>query len=71
MHTMSHPDAKPIGWEQFSRLAGLSNMPVYALGGMQPKHMYTAWRNGAQGLAMLSGVWGADDPAGIIRECGV
>ena len=71
MHTMSHPDAKPIGWEQFSRLAGISNMPVYALGGMQPKHMYTAWRNGAQGLAMLSGVWGADDPAGIIRECGV
>lgn len=68
-HTRSHSDAKPIGWEEFSRLAGLANMPVYALGGMQPRHMRTAWRNGAQGVAMLSGVWGAANPAGIIREC--
>lgn len=69
--TRSHPDAKPIGWEEFSRLAGLSNMPVYALGGMQPRHMRTAWNHGAQGVAMLSGVWGTNNPAGIIRECSI
>ncbi len=67
--TVSHPDAKPMGWKIFSELAGLANIPVYALGGMLPEHMSKAWNNGAQGIAMLSGVWSSDKPVDVIRKC--
>lgn len=67
--TPSHPDAKPLGWRKFSELAGTSNIPIYALGGMHPEHLQQAWNNGAQGLAMLSGVWSASRPADIVRQC--
>ena len=67
--TASHPEAKPMGWKKFSELAKLANVPVYALGGMLPVHMNKAWNNGAQGIAMLSGVWSSDKPADVIRKC--
>lgn len=67
--TPSHPEAKPIGWEKFSSLVEFSNMPVYALGGMRPGDLDQAWENGAQGVAMLSGVWSSPSPAEIVREC--
>jgi 8-oxo-dGTP diphosphatase len=67
--TASHPDAKPMGWKKFSELAGLANIPVYALGGMLPVHMTRAWNNGAQGIAMLSGVWSSNKPEDVIRNC--
>lgn len=68
-NTPSHPDAKPLGWRNFSKLANNSNIPVYALGGMQPEDMHTAWDYGAQGIAMLSGVWSSNKPAEIIKNC--
>lgn len=67
--TVSHPDAKPMGWKIFSELAGLANIPVYALGGMLPVHISKAWNNGAQGIAMLSGVWSSNKPVDVIGKC--
>jgi 8-oxo-dGTP diphosphatase len=67
--TISHPNAKPMGWDKFSELSGLANMPVYALGGMLPEDMSKAWNYGAQGIAMLSGVWSSNMPAEVIRKC--
>jgi thiamine monophosphate synthase len=32
-------------------------MPVFALGGMQPGDLETAWHCGAQGIAMVRGSW--------------
>ncbi len=67
--TTSHPQANPLGWERFVQLAEYSTVPVYALGGMRPVHLQKAWDNGAQGVAMLSGVWSASNPAEVIRKC--
>jgi 8-oxo-dGTP diphosphatase len=65
--TPSHPETSPLGWEEFKRLAERAFFPVYALGGMRPSHLSMAWAHGGQGIAMVSGVWDADDPASIVR----
>ena len=56
--TRSHPEAPPLGWENFSGLIAECPIPVYALGGMLPGHLETAWRHGAHGIAMQRAVWG-------------
>ncbi|NIQ14709.1 MAG: hypothetical protein GTO02_10010, partial [Candidatus Dadabacteria bacterium] len=58
----------PLGWDKFSTLVEGATVPVYALGGMHPKHMMAAWEHGAQGLAVLSSVWLADAPEDVIRQ---
>lgn len=55
--TRSHPDARPLGWERFAALAQDYPLPVYALGGMTPADLETAWRCGAHGIAMVRGAW--------------
>ena len=55
--TPTHPDAKPLGWEGFAALARGASLPVFALGGMKPIDLETAWRCGAQGIAMVRGSW--------------
>ncbi|MEW5757042.1 MAG: Nudix family hydrolase [Pseudomonadota bacterium] len=57
--TATHPDAAPLGWESFARLAAQAGMPVYALGGMGLQHLAQAKRCGAQGIAAISALWGA------------
>jgi len=69
LFTSSHPDARPMGWKKFSELVEHANIPVYALGGMLPMHMDMAWESGAQGIAMLSGIWSSNKPAEVIRDC--
>ena len=58
--TSSHPGAAPLGWEDFSRLCAGVNLPVYALGGMRAQDLARARQAGAQGLAMVSQIWGAN-----------
>ena len=55
--TMSHPGAKVLGWKNFKALSEHTNIPIYALGGMKIKDLNDSWSNGAQGLAMISGLW--------------
>ena len=55
--TLSHPDALPLGWPGFSALTRGASLPVFALGGMAPADLQTAWRFGAQGIAMVRGSW--------------
>lgn len=61
--TRSHPDAEPLGWQRFTAWVDEVAMPVYALGGMHPDLLDTAWRHGAQGIAGIRGLW-ADEQAG-------
>jgi len=56
--TPSHPDARPLGWDGFARIARGASIPVYAIGGMRRSDLEAAWRSGAHGLAMISGAWG-------------
>lgn len=58
--TRSHPDAAPLGWEEFARLRMATDIPVYALGGLSAGDLDKARLAGATGLAMIRGVWDAD-----------
>ena len=55
--TASHPEAEPIGWDGFRRIAEHASIPVYAIGGLRPSDLHEARRAGAHGLAMISGSW--------------
>jgi 8-oxo-dGTP diphosphatase len=55
--TRSHPDALTLGWEGFAGLIQDYPLPVYALGGLQPRDLQTAWRAGAHGIAMQRALW--------------
>lgn len=55
--TTSHPTVQPLGWNGLHRLTERATVPVYALGGMKPSDLPTAWEHGAQGIAAISGLW--------------
>lgn len=66
--TSSHPAADPLGWAAFAQLCEPVPLPVYALGGVTPADLERAWRAGAQGLSMISGLWEAADVASAVRR---
>lgn len=50
--------ADPLGWQRFGELVRAASIPVYAIGGLTPRDMQSAWRAGGHGLAMIRGSWG-------------
>jgi len=56
-HTTSHPNTKPLGWENFKQLSFSASMPVYSLGGMRADDIPTTITHGGQGIAAISGLW--------------
>jgi len=61
--TPTHPGSMPLGWEGFAALMRGASLPVFALGGMKPGDLDTAWHHGAQGIAMVRGSWQVSHPA--------
>ncbi len=57
--TASHPDIEPLGWARFSERVAPAPLPVYALGGMGPDDIETAWAHGGQGVAAIRALWEA------------
>ncbi|GBE48539.1 8-oxo-dGTP diphosphatase [bacterium BMS3Bbin12] len=55
--TPSHPDARALGWEEFAKRVDPAPFPVYALGGVGPRDLESAFRHGAQGIAAIRGLW--------------
>ena len=55
--TPSHPGAAGIGWDGLAMLLKDCPLPVYALGGLRPTDLETAWRCGAHGISMMRGAW--------------
>jgi 8-oxo-dGTP diphosphatase len=55
--TSSHPEAKPLGWQQFRSLSSQVSIPVYALGGMTQGDLAKALEEGAHGIAAITAVW--------------
>ncbi len=49
--TATHPDAIALGWEQFKCWVAQVEIPVFALGGMQPSDLAIAKAQGAYGIA--------------------
>ncbi len=58
----SWKDAEPVGLAALSECAAASPLPVYALGGIGPAQVSDCLAAGAHGIAVLSGIAGADDP---------
>ena len=55
--TPSHPQAKPLGWGGFKSLVALSELPVYAIGGMRAEALVNIRKLGGYGVAGISGFW--------------
>lgn len=55
--TPTHPGAAGLGWARFGALLEDCALPVYALGGLKPTDLETAWRHGAHGISMMRGAW--------------
>jgi len=55
--TPSHPGATGIGWDLFATLLNDCPLPVYALGGLRPADLETAWCCGAHGISMMRAAW--------------
>ncbi|MGH6891797.1 MAG: thiamine phosphate synthase, partial [Dongiaceae bacterium] len=54
--TASHAGTALLGWDGFAAIARGTSIPVYAIGGMRRADLPDAWRHGAHGLAMISGI---------------
>jgi 8-oxo-dGTP diphosphatase len=57
MPSLSHPDAKPLGWQNAAKLVEDYALPVFALGGLREIDLDAAWKNGFQGVAMQRAAW--------------
>jgi len=55
--TASHPGVPGMGWPAFQTLANDAELPVYALGGLEPNELTVAAEYGAHGVAMIRGAW--------------
>ena len=49
--TLSHPDAKTLGWDKSSNIIDQCNLPLFLLGGMNKELVGKALSIGAQGVA--------------------
>ncbi|WP_372843575.1 NUDIX domain-containing protein [Psychrobacter sp.] len=49
--TQTHPDTPPLGWEAWSELAELADMPVIGLGGLSPMSYKQAVLHGGSAVA--------------------
>lgn len=59
--TATHTTAAPLGWMRFRELVMLTDIPVYALGGMTHETLPTAHEAGAVGIAAIRALWRAGD----------
>lgn len=66
--TQSHPDAVCLGWDGLRMLTESAVVPVFALGGMKSGHLRQVHEHGAQGVAVVSAIWHADDIHARVRE---
>lgn len=57
---------EPVGWEGLRRFVRGAGRPTFALGGLRPEDGHRALQAGAHGVAVLSGILGAEDPPGAV-----
>jgi thiamine-phosphate pyrophosphorylase len=58
----------PLGLAKFAKWVERASLPVIALGGVSSKYASDSKRAGASGLAVISAVFGAEDPAAAVRD---
>ena len=55
--TKTHPEALPLGWNKFRELCSVTQLPVYALGGMRLSDISISLASGGYGIAAISSIW--------------
>lgn len=65
--TASHPDCSPSGPGRLRAIGEVTELPMLAIGGVTPVRVPDVLAAGARGVAVLSGVWGAPEPAGAVQ----
>ncbi|MFY9327060.1 MAG: Nudix family hydrolase [Georgfuchsia sp.] len=55
--TLTHGMQEGIGWDAFSSTVAESQIPVFAIGGLQRSDMLAAWLHGAHGIAAIRSAW--------------
>jgi thiamine-phosphate diphosphorylase len=64
----SHPGGETAGPGRIREIREVTLLPVLAIGGITPGNVVEVMGAGAHGVAVLSGVWGREDPAAAVRE---
>lgn len=59
---------EPLGLPRFSALVRNAGLPVYALGGVDASRARALKAAGAAGLAVISAVFGSQDPAAAVSD---
>lgn len=62
----SHPERTGAGPERIAALARRTGLPLFGIGGVTPERVSSVLEAGARGVAVVSGVWDADDPAAAV-----
>lgn len=65
--TDSKKDLSPRGLKELKEIIQAVNIPVIAIGGIKPNNVREVLRTGAQGIAVLSGVFLANNPKRAIN----
>lgn len=67
--TTSKPDAEPLGLDALRACADrLGDTPLFGLGGITPENLGACLEAGAYGVAVLSGILHAPDPAAAAKQ---
>lgn len=66
--TPSHPHRPAGGLGLLGAVGAVSSLPLVAIGGVTPDRAADLRRAGADGVAVVSGVWGRADPAGAVAD---
>ena len=55
--TNTHPEAEPLGWENFSNYCMSVQMPIFGLGGLTTQDLELVCASGGYGLAAINSLW--------------
>ena len=66
--TRSHPGRAPLDPRAVTKAVESSRAPVVAVGGIDPARATSLARTGVHGVAVMSGVWQARDPARAVAR---
>lgn len=67
-HTGTKPDAGRVTFEEFRRIREKVSLPIYAIGGITRDDVKELKELGADGIAVISGILSAADPAATAKE---
>nr|NIP56877.1 thiamine phosphate synthase [Gemmatimonadota bacterium]NIR77255.1 thiamine phosphate synthase [Gemmatimonadota bacterium]NIT85774.1 thiamine phosphate synthase [Gemmatimonadota bacterium]NIU29599.1 thiamine phosphate synthase [Gemmatimonadota bacterium]NIU34648.1 thiamine phosphate synthase [Gemmatimonadota bacterium] len=62
----SHPGRSGAGPERVAAVSGGTRVPALAIGGITPERVRAVLESGAHGVAVLSGIWDAEDPGAAL-----